>query len=96
MLIIYNELNDVADLLPVNQTEKGRITKGAALALQSRAMLYAHRYKDVAVELAYEGLRYFDIRRWKIAEDVIPGIIYGMTYTEENGGVANYFSSRIS
>ena len=37
------------------------------------------------VELAFEGLRYFDIRRWKIAEDVIPGIIYGMTYVDENG-----------
>lgn len=46
---IYNELKDAADLLPVNQTEKGRITKGAALALQARAMLYAHRYKDAAV-----------------------------------------------
>jgi len=31
-------------------------------------------------ELAFEGLRYFDIRRWKTAEDILPGIIYGMTY----------------
>lgn len=37
------------------------------------------------VELAFEGLRYIDIRRWKIAEDVIPGKLYGMTYTDENG-----------
>lgn len=37
------------------------------------------------VELAFEGLRYFDIRRWRIAEDVIPGIIYGMTYSDQNG-----------
>jgi hypothetical protein len=37
------------------------------------------------VELAFEGLRYFDIRRWKIGEEVIPGIIYGMTYVDENG-----------
>ncbi len=35
------------------------------------------------VELAFEGLRYFDIRRWRIAEDVVPGIIYGMTYSED-------------
>jgi hypothetical protein len=37
------------------------------------------------VELAFEGLRYFDIRRWRIAETVVPGIVYGMTYTDANG-----------
>ena len=37
------------------------------------------------VELAFEGLRYIDIRRWKIAENVIPGKLYGMTYTDDNG-----------
>lgn len=31
-------------------------------------------------ELAFEGLRLFDIRRWKIAENIIPGAVYGMTY----------------
>lgn len=40
------------------------------------------------VELEFEGLRYFDIRRWKIAEDVIPGIIYGMTYVDATGQLA--------
>lgn len=29
------------------------------------------------VEFAYEGLRYFDIRRWHIAEEVMPGPLYG-------------------
>ena len=29
------------------------------------------------VEFAYEGLRFFDIRRWKIAEHVMPGILHG-------------------
>ena len=37
------------------------------------------------VELAFEGLRYIDIRRWKIAENVIPGKLYGMTYTDDSG-----------
>lgn len=36
------------------------------------------------VELAFEGLRYFDIRRWRIAETVMPGKVYGMTYVENN------------
>lgn len=48
---IYKELNDAANELPVVASEKGRITKGAALALNARAMLYAKRY-DKAAELA--------------------------------------------
>jgi hypothetical protein len=32
------------------------------------------------VELAFEGLRLFDIRRWKIAENVMNGPVYGITY----------------
>jgi hypothetical protein len=36
------------------------------------------------VELAFEGLRYFDIMRWKIAENVMPGKVYGLTYLENN------------
>lgn len=37
------------------------------------------------VEFAFEGLRFFDIRRWRIAEDVMPGILYGMTYADNSG-----------
>src|SRR5690606_32683447 len=36
------------------------------------------------VELAYEGLHFFDIRRWRTAEFLIPGGIEGMTYTAPN------------
>jgi hypothetical protein len=32
------------------------------------------------VELAFEGQRLFDIRRWKIAENVMVGPVYGITY----------------
>lgn len=39
--------------------------------------------KERMLELAFEGLRLFDIRRWKIAEDVMPGIVKGMTYVED-------------
>ncbi len=40
-------------------------------------------------ELAFEGLRFFDIRRWHIAKNVMPGKIYGMTYMKN--GTANVF-----
>lgn len=38
--------------------------------------------KERTLELAFEGLRLYDIRRWKIAEKVMVGDVYGMTYAE--------------
>ncbi len=29
------------------------------------------------MEFPFEGLRFFDIRRWGIAEDVMPGTVFG-------------------
>ncbi|MDQ2658497.1 MAG: RagB/SusD family nutrient uptake outer membrane protein, partial [Bacteroidota bacterium] len=45
---ISAELTEAAGMLPNTQTEKGRITKGAALGILSRAMLYAGRYQEAA------------------------------------------------
>ena len=45
---IYSELNAAADDLPIEASEPGRITKGAALALNARAMLFAKRYDQAA------------------------------------------------
>lgn len=39
------------------------------------------------VELALEGLRMFDIRRWGIAEEVMPGRSYGIDFVNEDGEV---------
>lgn len=38
--------------------------------------------KERRVELAGENLRYFDILRWRIAENVLNGPVRGMDYTE--------------
>lgn len=37
------------------------------------------------VELAFEGQRFFDVRRWRIADDILNGPIYGLTYETEEG-----------
>jgi hypothetical protein len=34
------------------------------------------------IELALEGLRLFDIRRWRIAEQVMPGTTSGIDYID--------------
>lgn len=41
--------------------------------------------RERTVELAMEGHRLFDIRRWRIGEEVIPGAVKGMTYENSNG-----------
>lgn len=44
--------------------------------------------RERRVELAMEGLRWFDICRWKIGEEVMPGQVYGAllgTVDSENG-----------
>lgn len=46
---INNELDACASLLPLTQTDKGRITKGAALALKARALLYQGKWAEAAV-----------------------------------------------
>lgn len=38
---IYSEINDAATYLPTTTTDKGRVTKGAALGILSRTMLFA-------------------------------------------------------
>lgn len=35
------------------------------------------------VELAFEGLRLYDIRRWRTAEHIIPGNVYGISYFQD-------------
>ncbi len=43
--------------------------------------------RERLVELAMEGHRLFDIRRWRIGEEVIPGTVKGMTYTNQEGNL---------
>lgn len=74
---VLDAINQVRSRSDVNMPPISGITSQAELRDIVR--------KERLVELAFEGLRYFDIRRWRIAETVMPGILYGMTYTDKNG-----------
>ena len=39
--------------------------------------------KERTIEMAFEGTRLFDIRRWRIAHEVMPKNVYGMTYEDD-------------
>ncbi len=43
--------------------------------------------RERTIELAFEGWRLFDIRRWKIGEQVMRGPVYGITYFENGNPV---------
>lgn len=40
--------------------------------------------KERKVELAFENVRYFDIRRWKVAQDILNGEIHGLDINTTN------------
>ncbi|HRG12775.1 RagB/SusD family nutrient uptake outer membrane protein [Macellibacteroides fermentans] len=52
LAFIYSELDEVTEILPVNtayaEADRGRITKGAAIALKARAYLYQNDWANVA------------------------------------------------
>lgn len=50
--------------------------------LLDQAILREIVRRERTVELAMEGLRFYDIRRWKIAENLIGGPVEGMTYID--------------
>ena len=55
----------------------GDVTKYPAITTTNQAELRTIIKRERKVELADEGFRLFDIRRWKIAEKVMPVPLYG-------------------
>jgi hypothetical protein len=55
-----------------------------AITTTDQAQLRVIIRRERKVEFANEGLRMFDIRRWKIAEKVMPVTIYGRILDEKN------------
>lgn len=70
ILIYLNAIRDRAGI-------PGYGTEGLEVPSDQDAMREAIR-KERRVELAFENVRYFDIRRWKIAEQVLNGPIHGL------------------
>ncbi|WP_321516245.1 RagB/SusD family nutrient uptake outer membrane protein [Marinifilum fragile] len=75
---VYDAINEVRQRPDVNMP---LITTG-----KSKEQLRTIVRRERRVELSFEGLRLMDIRRWKIAENVMPGVPEGLTYTDPNSG----------
>ncbi len=74
---VYSAINEVRARQSV---EMPAIAEGL-----SQAELRDVVRKERTIELAFEGTRLFDIRRWKIAHEVMVEPVYGMTYPDETG-----------
>lgn len=72
------ELNQIDETVysAINKVRK-RVNMPDVSSGKTQAQLRYLLRQERKVELAYEGLRYFDIRRWKISHEVIPGPLYG-------------------
>lgn len=70
---VYDAINEVRGRVSV---EMPPIADGL-----SQGQLREVVRKERAIELAFEGTRLFDIRRWEIVHEVMPGEVYGMTYS---------------
>jgi len=73
---VLNAINQVRQRPDVNMP--------AISTIRSQVEMREIVRRERLVELAFEGLRFIDIRRWRIAENVMPGKIFGMTYVDNN------------
>lgn len=81
------ELNqvDVSVLTAINMVrQRGDVNLPALPMTMTQAALRDAVRTERTLELAFEGLRMFDLRRWKVAETAVPGAVYGITYLMNN------------
>ncbi len=79
---------DASVLAAINLVRNGRNdVKQPSVTSLSQTELRAIIRRERTVELAFEGQHLFDIRRWKTAEKVIPGPVYGITYKDASGAL---------
>ncbi|PWD98460.1 RagB/SusD family nutrient uptake outer membrane protein [Marinilabilia rubra] len=75
---VYDAINEVRQRPDVNMPP---VSSG-----KSQSELREIVRRERRVELAFEGIRLFDIRRWEIAENVMPGEAEGLTYIDSESG----------
>lgn len=72
---VYNAINEI-------RRRAGQPDLATGL---SKDEMRAHIRRERRIELSFEGKRFYDMRRWKIADEIFSKPIYGMKITEENG-----------
>ena len=81
---VFNALQTLRDRAGI----AGRLADRADL--YSREAMRAFIHKERTVELAFEEHRWWDVRRWNVAEEALARPIYGLDVSEEAGGGRAY------
>lgn len=77
-----NEIDDtVIDAINKVRRRPGVLMPAADMAMSQSDLRDLVRYERT-VELTIEGMHYFDVRRWKTAEHVVPGNLLGRRHRE--------------
>jgi hypothetical protein len=72
---VYNAINKIRERAGLPDLPKG-------LSINEMRQKIRHERR---IELAFEGKRFYDIRRWKIADNIFSQPIHGMKITKQNG-----------
>lgn len=103
MLLTYAEakieLNELDQSVvdAINMVRNGRNdVKMPSITLGSQDAMRQIVRRERTIELAFEGLHFFDIRRWKTAENVMVGPVYGMSYVNSTGNLVTVTSAGIN
>lgn len=72
---VYDAVNRVR-----NRSELPELQQGL-----SKEQMRVAIHRERRVELAFEEKRWLDLRRWKIAEEKLNGVLHGMEITQVNG-----------
>jgi len=80
---VYTAINNVRQRADVNMPP---IQSGLSIEVLRETVRH-----ERLVELAFEGSRFFDIRRWGIAHEVMNGQIPGLTYLSQDGELKTYY-----
>lgn len=75
------ELGEMAQAVPLINQVRARVGM-PAVTVGSQAEMTAVIRRERVSELAWEGLRLPDIRRWRIAHEVMPGRVRGIDYMD--------------
>lgn len=85
-----NWTSNSAQALEALNTVRSRVGLPARNATTKEAFMECLRHERM-VELAGEGFRYWDLRRWKLAEEVINGTsVHGVRITRSDDGTYSY------
>jgi hypothetical protein len=77
------ELGDEATCREYLSKVRARVNMPAIAATVTGEALRRRLYNERRIELAFEGHRFFDIRRWKIAKDVENRPVMGIDITKD-------------